>query len=345
VSLRGRTARLGLFASDVYSLSPATQLTFSARWNLTRVRNDLGQPAPLEREAFRYSKLNPAIGATHVLRPGLTVFANLSQGTRVPTALELGCADPVNPCVLPTGLQADPFLRQVVARTAEFGLRAEPREHVQVSAAVFRTTSRDDIVFLRSGVSQAGFFANVDRTRRQGFEAAVQGRSARLDWLANYSFLDATYRSSFVLPGPLSTDAQPNAVTPGTRIAGLPRHLLKFSLDWRATPQLTLGADWQAVASQGVAGNESGSRPELGRLPGYAVLHARASWQVSKRLQVYLRVHNVFDRRYASFAAGNLDFFPQGVALQPGAVAQPARFVAPGAPRRGVIGLRYDWGG
>jgi outer membrane receptor protein involved in Fe transport len=215
---------------------------------------------------------------------------------------------------------------------------------VQVSAAVFRTTSQDDIVFLRSGVSQAGFFANVDRTRRQGFELSAQGRSARLEWLANYSFLDATYRSDIVLPGPLSTEAQPNAVTRGARIAGMPRHLLKFAVDWRAAPGLTLGADWQAVASQVVAGNESGRRPELGRLPGYSVVHARASWQVTEQLQLYLRVHNVFDRRFATFAAGNLDFFPQGAVLQPGAAAEPARFVAPAAPRMGVIGLRYEWG-
>jgi outer membrane receptor protein involved in Fe transport len=344
ISLRGRSARIGLFASDVISVTPATQLTLSARWNYARVRNDLGQPAPLERETFSYRKLNPALGVTHVVRPGLTVFGSLSQGTRVPTSLELGCADAANPCTLPTGLQADPFLRQVVARTVEFGVRAEPRERVQVSAAVFRTTSQDDIVFLRSGVSQAGFFANVDRTRRQGFEATVQGRSARLDWSGNYSFLDATYRSDLVLPGPLSTAAQPDAVTRGSRIAGLPRHTLKFSVDWRAIPGLTLGVDWQAVASQVVAGNESGNRPELGRLPGYAVVHARASWQVTDALQLYLRVHNVFDRRYATFAAGNFDFFPGGVILQPGDAAAPARFVAPGAPRLGVIGLRYEWG-
>src|SRR3954466_8464979 len=86
-----------------------------------------------------------------------------------------------------------------------------------------------------------------------------------------------------------------------------------------------------------------GGRPELGRLPGFAVLHARVRWQFSERWQAYLRVHNVFDRRYASYAAGNLDLFPGGRALQPGADPGVGRFVAPGAPRLLMAGLRYEW--
>jgi outer membrane receptor protein involved in Fe transport len=146
-----------------------------------------------------------------------------------------------------------------------------------------------------------------------------------------------------VLPGPLSTEAQPNQVRSGSPIAGLPRHVLKLGADWRFAPRWTLGADWQAASSQAVAGNEGGSRPELGRLPGFAVLHARLRWQVSERWQAYLRVHNVFDRRYATFAAGNVDLFPGGRALQPGEAVQVARFLAPSAPRLLLAGLRYEW--
>ena len=190
VALRGRTRRVGLFAADTLTLREGTHLALSARWDGTRVRNDLGQPAPFTRESFRYGKLNPALGLTQVLGERLTLFASASQGTRVPTALELGCADAARPCVLPTGLQSDPYLKQVVARTLEGGARVRLGS-VQASGAVFRTSSQDDIVFVRSGVSQAGFFTNVDRTLRQGVELAAQQHRGEWDWQAGYTFLDA----------------------------------------------------------------------------------------------------------------------------------------------------------
>ena len=99
-----------------------------------------------------------------------------------------------------------------------------------------------------------------------------------------------------------------------------------------------------AVASQVVAGNEGGSRPELGRLAGYALLDARVVWQVASRWQAYLRIGNLLDRRYASFATGNRDLFPGGRALQPGDEALASRFLAPGAGRSLTLGARYEWG-
>jgi outer membrane receptor protein involved in Fe transport len=245
--------------------------------------------------------------------------------------------------VLPTGLQADPFLEQVVSRTLEVGARGRLAGNVQWSAALFRTDNRNDIVFVRSGVSQEGYFTNIPRTRRQGVELALQGRQAAWDWTASYGYLDATYQSAGVLPGPLSTGETPNRFGPGTRMAGVPRHVLKVGVDWRAWPRLRLGLDLLAASSQGVAGNESGSRPELGRLAGYGVLNARTTWQFARGWEAWLRVNNVADKRYATSAAGNLDFFPGGGVLPAGAQPQPARFIGPAAGRTAFIGVRYVW--
>ncbi|MBE7941404.1 MULTISPECIES: TonB-dependent receptor [Ramlibacter] len=342
-SLDGRVARWGAFAAAEIALARGTQLSASLRWDTARTRNTLGAPDPQPAESFRYGKLNPGLGLTHALSPRLTAFASAMQGTRVPTALELGCADPAHPCVLPTGLQSDPYLKPVVARTLEAGLRAEPLPALKLSGAVFHTASRDDIVFLRSSVSQAGYFANVDRTRRDGAELGASWKQGALELQANASWLRATYGAPLVLPGPLSTPQQPNQVGPGSPIAGMPRQTLKLSVDWRATPVLALGLDLQANGSQVVAGNEGGSQPELGRLPGFALLHARARWKLGERLQAWVRVANLTDRRSASFASGNLDLFPGGQVLQAGAQPAAARFIAPGAPRSFAAGLRYEW--
>lgn len=79
-SLRGRTMRFSLFAADILTLSPRTQLTPSLRWNWVRVDNTLGQPSPGTHESFRYSKANPALGGTYVLSDGLVLFGNAAQG-------------------------------------------------------------------------------------------------------------------------------------------------------------------------------------------------------------------------------------------------------------------------
>jgi outer membrane receptor protein involved in Fe transport len=196
---------------------------------------------------------------------------------------------------------------------------------------------------VRSGVSQAGYFTNVGKTLRQGLELSARWRQAPLEWHADLSLLQASYRSQGVLPGPLSTPAAPNSFTPGTPIAGLPRRVLKGGIDWQAMPALTLGLDWLAAGSQVVAGNESGNRPELWRLAGYSVFDARAVWQVNARWQGWLRVGNLLDKRYASFATGNRDLFPAGRAVQPGDTVAPARFIAPGIGRTLTLGARYEW--
>lgn len=343
VSLRGRSTQASLFAADVISIGLHTQVTASARWNRNRIANDLVRDDVSAAESFTYHKLNPAFGATYAFSESINVFANLSQGTRVPTALELGCADPDHPCVLPAGLQSDPYLRQVVARTGEAGFRARPLPRLELSAAVFRTVSQDDIVFVRSSVSQAGYFTNVGRTRRQGLELAAHWRQPGWLWHANYTFLAATYQSEGLLPGPLTTAMSPNPFKPGTPIAGLPRHVAKAGIDWQVTSTVGIGADLLVAASQVIAGNESGTHPELGRLAGYSVVNARASWLFASRWQAYLRVTNLFDRRYASFASGNLDIFPRGKALRPGESPASSRFLAPGTGRAISVGARYEW--
>jgi outer membrane receptor protein involved in Fe transport len=343
VALSGRTKRYSLFAADILDLSPRVQLMPSVRWNGVRIANALGHPTPAAAESFSYRKLNPALGASYVVSEGLVLFGNAAQGNRVPTALELGCADAAQPCVLPTGLQADPFLRQVVSRTLEAGVRRHPAHGVQWSAAVFRTDNRDDIVFVRSGVSQAGFFSNVDRTRRQGLELAAQGRHVVWDWAANYGYVAATYQSAGVLPGPLSNADTPNTFHPGTRIAGVPQHVLKLALDWHALPRLRFGVDLMAASGQVVAGNESGSRPELGRLAGYGTVNARARWLFKSGWEAWLHVNNVADKHYATAAVGNFDFFPSGQPLPPGEHPQPARFIAPAALRSTFVGVHHTW--
>jgi len=348
-AVTGSARALGVYATATLALSSATHVTASARYNHARVANTLTtEDGPRAPEAFTYKRLNPALGVTH-LRAGLTWFANLAQSNRVPTVIELGCADPDEPCRLPVGLQSDPYLKQVISRTVEAGLRSGG-ERRGFNATLYRTVNRDDILFGRAGASRAGYFSNFARTRHQGGDVGAHGQWGAWRASADYSYLRATYDAN----GTLFTGARTVTVRPGTPIAGLPRHTLKLGLDWDLRPGLALGADMQAVSHAASQGNEDGLIADAGTdedlrladwsVRGHALLNLHASWQPAPRWELFARMSNVLDRRVESFGAIAVDMFPQGRLLQPhlGAVEPAhARFVAPGAPRTLNAGVRY----
>ncbi len=318
-SVIGGARAFGLYISDTWTLSPGIHVTASARYNHARVDNTLTsergvQPA----ESFTYRRLNPALGVAFEAGTGVTVFANSAQNNRVPTVIELGCADPAQPCQLPVGLQSDPYLKQVVARTLEAGLRyASGATNAALSA--YRSVNRDDILFLSSGRTRLGYFDNFDRTRHQGVDAALTHSLGPWTLRAGYSCV-------------LFTGVRTVGIRRGMPIAGLPRHSFKVGVEWKLNQRLTLAADGQATSSLVTQGNEDGLREDtqLGesadradlRVPGYALVNLRASWQPEAGWEVYGRINNLFDRRYASFAA----LAPNPLSARP---QENGRFVAP----------------
>jgi len=354
-SVNGSSRTSAAYLALGMELAPGTQLSASARYGRTRVDNTLSNergPQPAER--FTYRRLNPSLGITHVLTPAVTLFANAAQGNRVPTVIELGCADPENPCRLPVGLQSDPYLKQVVARTLEAGARGRFRSDGgsgSYSLSLHRTVNRDDILFL-SAPSRQGYFSNFERTRHQGLDATLTRQSGRLGVRLAYSYLQALYDAD----GELFTGVRHVQVRRGTRMAGLPRHSGKLSFDWAVAPELSIGADLHAVSSLVTQGNEDGlvEDAEAGeeakradwRVGGYMLLGLRASYRPGDSWELFARIANVFDRRYETFGAVAPDLFPHGRPIAPNdgeGGAGHARFVAPGAPRAIVAGLRYTF--
>ncbi|NUO88138.1 MAG: TonB-dependent receptor [Cupriavidus sp.] len=348
----GHARTLGLYLSDTWSLTPTTFLTASARWNHVTVSNTLrnsdGGEQP--RESFAYRRLNPALGLSQKLGGNVTLFGGYAQNNRVPTVLELGCADPQRPCRLPAGLQADPYLKQVVSHAFEAGVRWHPRPHTELTASLYRIDNHDDILFVRAPNTQLGYFANFDHTRNQGLDLSARHRLGPVTLRLAYSYLQATYQSS----GALAAGERTIDIRPGMRMAGLPRHTLKLGADWQALAGLVLGADLVAVSGSVSSGNEDGLRsdPRPGEAPqaadwstpGYATINLRAAYQVSKRVEIYARVANLLDRRYQTYGQIANDVFPGGSLVRPHVApgdAASALFVAPGAPRSVWLGVVF----
>lgn len=374
VDLSGRTRTWSLFASDTLALNPQTHLTVSGRYNRTTVKNrdaitPGGGPGSLDGN-HTFSRLNPAIGLTFAASNSLTAYAGASQGSRAPSAIELGCADPDSPCKLPNAMVGDPPLKQVVTSTLEAGLRSSTNG-TSWNIGLFRADNKDDILFVADNQAGFGYFRNFGKTRRQGIEAGFSTRVGPAAIGANYSFVDATYRSAEVVNGSSnsSNDAALEgfpgvdgtvAIRPGNRIPLIPRHLLKLFAEVNLSPAWTIGADLNGVGSSYARGNENNAhQPDgryylgSGRSPAYAVLNLSADWRPTDNLKVFLQVNNVFDRKYSTGAqlnATGLDANGNFVSRPFAANANGDRplvhstFYAPGAPRSFMLGVRYSFG-
>ena len=349
----GTSTAFGTYLADTYKLSDKTFVTVAGRFNQTTVANTLtsyltaGVAETPVSESFVYRKFNPSFGMTHQFGAQLTVFGNWAQSNRAPTVLELGCADKDTPCALPTGLQADPYLSQVVSQTLEAGMRWKNDFGYNLSVSAYRTLNKDDIVFLMADpATGAGYFKNIDKTQYMGLDINVS--KSWQDWYLSttYSYLKATYESSAELPaadyddGTGTVVAREMDITPGTRMAGIPLHKLKMHLDWSATEKWKLGTSMIVSSSIVTQGNEDGYITDGvsgdAKVNGYALFNLNATYKVQKGFEIFGKINNVFNKSYETYAmmaANNLYSDEQTL----------SKFVAPGAPRTYMAGLRYKF--
>lgn len=347
-----RNADAGVYATDTVKLAKAWSLTASARYNAARVviEDRTGHDSALN-GTHTFSRLNPALGVNFNPAEWLTAYASYNEGMRAPTPVELTCADPDAPCKLPNQFLADPPLAKVVSSTIETGARGKWRA-ASWSAAAYRTDLRDDLAFIASGTgaTNAGYFQNVGRTRRQGVELGLTLQVDPLTVSLRYNAIDARFRSTFEAASPDNSEADANGaivVHPGDRIPGIPAQSAKIRVDWDANPRLAIGASLVATSSQYPRGDEN-NRDRTGRVPGYFVVHLDAQYELLPRVTLFAQVDNLFDRRYANFGLLGSNVF-----TGPGRSFGPAQGIAPlveqfralGAPRSISAGVRVAFDG
>lgn len=371
VNLHGLNRTWSLYATDTLALGKAWHITLSGRFNRNAVTNQDrinpgGGDGSLDGK-YSFVRFNPAAGVTYSPASSLNLYASYTEGSRAPTSIELGCADPKNPCSLPNALQGDPPLKQVVAGTWEGGVRGKPGHGVTWNAGVFRAQNRDDILFVASLVSGSGYFKNFGETRRTGVEANMNLRVGQVTAGGGYTFLNATYQTTEAVSGSAnSTNDSARAgergidgviqVQPGNRIPLIPQHSGKAFVAYQPLEKLSLDLDIRASSSSYARGNENNLHQPDGKYylgpgtsPGYAVFNFRGHYDINRRLQLAVQVDNLFDRRYYTAAQlGATGFNAQGAfvarplpAYRDGNYPIPrSTFFAPGAPRRVWVELR-----
>ena len=297
----------GVYALDTFNATDRLTLTGGARFNFAGT-NLQGENGALVNGYSTFFHLNPTVGLTYKITPDINFYTGYAMSNRAPTPLELGCADPNNPCIIDNFLSSDPNLKQVVGQTLEAGFRGQndfgQYGKVQWSGGLFRTTLANDILPVQSAVTGFGYFTNVGTTLRQGAELSAQWSGDRWAVYANYTYIDAVYLSTFLEPSPFNPAADANGLIPitnGTPIAGIPKNTLKVGVDYSVTDKWKVGADMVAESGQVIFGNENGALPQI---PGYAVFGVHTSYQIGKNFQIYGLIQNIFDQRY--YTAGAL---------------------------------------
>ncbi|WP_299539538.1 TonB-dependent receptor [Phenylobacterium sp.] len=347
VAIHATTRDLGLYATDTLDVTDRLFLTLSGRFNGMRTTvSDRTGASPELNGKHSFDRFNPAAGLAYKFTETVTAYGGYAETNRAPTPLELSCSDPLRPCLLENALVADPPLKQVVSRTWQAGLRGASGAgggRLEWRLGVFRSDNDDDIVALASAIQGRGSYANVPRTRRQGVEAEVGYLAPGWMAYASASDTEATYRFSGSLPSPNSPFADDSGdvqVRPGDRIGGIPPGRFKAGADLFLTPTVTLGADVLGVSAQRRVGDESNQDTQLA---GYWVVGAHASWKLGRGLELFGRVDNLFDRRYATFGTYFETSSLANVTPSPLPANPDPRTDTPAPPRSFQLGLRARW--
>jgi outer membrane receptor protein involved in Fe transport len=369
IDLRGIINSASIYATDTISAG-RWGVTLSGRYNHTTIDNhDRIQPLSGSGSLTgtnSFGRFNPAVGLTFNLNREFNGYFGYNEGSRAPTSIELGCADPTQPCKLPNALAGDPPLKQVTTRTVESGVRGGHENRVSWNVGWFWSENSNDILFVASTQTGFGYFKNFGQTRRQGIQSAVKGRAWRASLGVGYTFLDATFQSAETVSGASnSTNGAALAgtpglegtieVRPGDRIPLIPQHIVKAFAAMQGTRKLSVSLDFTAASRSYARGNENNlSQPDgryylgPGSSPGYGIVNVGAQYQVHPKVQLFVQVNNLFDHHYYTGA----QLGPTGFTEQGTFIARPlpavngefppvhATFYAPGAPVGMLGGLR-----
>jgi iron complex outermembrane receptor protein len=171
-------------------------------------------------------------------------------------------------------------------------------------------------------------FQNVGRTLRRGMEVAggwlpAEGLRAR----GSLTLLNATYEDSFLTCAGIPCTTPTLAVPAGNRVAGTQRRSGYAELGWR------MGGYGELAAEVRGSGRTAVNDANSDFAGGYAVAALRLSHVLvateRSKVDVLLRVDNVFDRRYAGSVIVN---------------DANGRYFETGAPRAFLLALRISGG-
>ena len=159
----------------------------------------------------------------------------------------------------------------------EFGGRFED-DRLSASLTVFAQWLDGEILF----DFNENLNTNFADSRRLGIESRLTYRVQSWQALLNYQWVDARFTS-----GRFSSRAIPL----------VPAHQLSAGVIWQPHKLIELGLEWEWLSSSFEGGDFSNT---AARLPGRSLVNFEGRFAFSESLEVYGRIDNLFDERWAT---------------------------------------------
>ncbi len=259
-----------------------------------------------ESTTVEFDHLSPKLGATYAFSDKFNGYANYRNTFRAPSQNQLFRQGQAVNTVDLEPVEADNF---------EVGVRGETGRH-NYEASLYHMTKENDILSFRNTVDGTRETQNAGETLHQGIEIGFG--SALTDTLKlsiSHSYAEHTYEQWSPRSG---------VEYSGNEISSAPRNISDVRLNWHADA-LNGGRvelNWEHLGSYWLD-DENTHQYE-----GHDLYHLRANYWLNKQLEIFGRIHNLSDERYAtgaSFSQFNGEEF------------------APGLPRTLYAGVSYKW--
>ncbi len=253
-----------------------------------------------------FDHISPKLGATYSFSSVLNGFVSYRNAFRAPSESKLFRQGQAENTVDLNPVDSDNF---------EVGLRGKAgNSSYEVSA--YHMSTKDDILSYRNTVDGTRETQNAGETKHRGIEFGIGALlTETVSFDVSYSYAKHTYEEWSP-----KTDVDYS----GNEMTSAPRQIGDIRLNWRPS-QLNGGRvelNWSHLGSYWLDAENTH------RYDGHDVYHLRANYMVSKQLELFGRVNNLTDERYATGAS-----YSQFRGEE----------FAPGLPRTVYAGVSYNW--
>lgn len=308
-SAQALTRYYSIYAADDLAVTERLRLALSARYNvaeLTRYNGSSSSGDNLD-GTNTYSHFNPAVGLSYAISPGLFAYGGYSVVNRAPTPDGLACTDTESSCFLPNYLIVNPVLKQVVSNTVEAGLRGQFSVFGNAALAwnmnLYRTDSTNDLLLVDDLELGRLRLDNIGNTRRQGVKLSGELVADRFSMSVSYTYTDARFRSDFDLLSPENPGSDSfgtEHVKSGDHIPGIPANKFRLATNYAVTPKWSIGAVVVRATGQYLYGDEVNA---MGKTRPYTVVSLNTHYWVTKKIELFGFVQNLFNTKYATFGS------------------------------------------
>jgi outer membrane receptor protein involved in Fe transport len=288
----GRERTLGIFFEDIIRATPELFVTVGARVDRWRNYDALSATRPFSTNVMRTTlfpdrtetALSPYLSLLYKPRENVSLYASLNRAFRQPTLNELYRSFRVGDVLT----LANENLRAERLTGGETGASFNAfGQKLSVHGAFFWTEMTRPVANVTLSVTPALITRqrqNLGRTRSRGLELEWDARLTHtLTVSGGYLFADAS-----VLSFPVNTALE------GLLIPQVPRHQLTFQARYANPSVLTIALQGRASSAQ------FDDDQNRFRLDPYFTLDAFASRRITRGLEGFVALENIFDQRYTT---------------------------------------------